>query len=319
MFFIKRLISLTALLLVACSATGLSLPASTAQPPFVPLPEPILEIDGIEGSSLRDPYGVAIDSQGNIYISDMGNTRVLKFDNLGKPLAAWDAKGSEDGQFNSMGFGGIAVDSNDNVFVVDNGNHRIQKFDSEGNFITKWGTEGIDDGQFVRAIGIAVDFEGNVYVTDDGNPYVQKFDNNGNFIMKWGGTGTGDGQFSHATGIVVDLQGNIFVADYENRRVQKFDPQGDFILTWKTGTDVDLTGIPEGLAVDSLGHVYVTDYSLGRLQAFDNNGNPLWAWSSDDTPGKSYFLRPTDVAFDAAGNIYVVSQAGKNVQIFPKP
>jgi hypothetical protein len=51
---------------------------------------------------------------------------------------------------------------------------------------------------------------------------------------------------------------------------------------------------------------------------FDNNGTPLWAWSME-TPSKSYFSWPSDVTLDMQGNIYVVSQAGNLLQVFPKP
>jgi tripartite motif-containing protein 71 len=231
---------------------------------------------------------------------------------------AGDAKGSGDGQFKSMGFGGLAVDSNDNVFVVDNGNRRIQKFDADGKFLTKWGSTGKGDGQFVRAIGIAVDSDGNVYVTDDGNPFVQKFDNNGQFIMKFGGNGTDDGQFSHATGIAVDSDEDIFVADYENKRVQKFDSAGTFIISWEMGRDIKTKGTPEAIAVDENGLVYVTDYAMGRMQVFDNDGKFLWAWGGKNVRD-SLFQRPVGIAFDGNGHIFIVNQSGNSVQAFNLP
>lgn len=231
---ISRLFVLGTLLLSACGvtpATPLPVPSSTATlnatqtPERDAMPEVLFEITN-EPDALQDPYGVAVNSDGKLYVSDAGHSRVLIFDNTGKLITKWDAHGSDNGQFNSFGFGGLVIDSNDNVFVVDNGNHRIQKFDKAGNFLLAWGSEGSEDGQFVRAIGIAIDSEDNVYVTDDGNPFVQKFDNSGSFLMKWGGLGSDDGQFTHATGIAVDAEGNVYVADYQQKRVQKFDPPG---------------------------------------------------------------------------------------------
>ena len=92
---------------------------------------------------MKDPYGIAINSEGNIYVTDVGNGRVLIFDGSGNLTSAWDAQGSSEGEFNSLGFGGLAIDSNDNVFVVDNGNHRIQKFDKDGNFLLQWAAKAV--------------------------------------------------------------------------------------------------------------------------------------------------------------------------------
>jgi tripartite motif-containing protein 71 len=267
---------------------------------------------------LTDPYGIALDSAGNIYINDAGNSRVVIFDGEGNFLSKWDKHGSGEGEFKSLGFGGIAIDANDNVFVVDNGNHRIQKFDQAGNFLLQWGSEGREDSQFIRAIGIAVDKDGNVYVTDDGNPFVQKFDNHGKFVMKFGGGGVDDGQFRHATGIAVDTQGNIFVADYQNKRVQKFNSAGEFIMLWRMGTDIKVSGVPEAIAVDSQGQIYITDYDFGRMQVFTNAGEFLWALSGKkimDNPLK----RPVGLAFDTKGHILIVNQSGNSVQVFNLP
>lgn len=312
-------------LLSACSGGAEALPTSTFTPdpptktPTIEVtmtPEKPVEIK-ITTEGMKDPYGVAVNSLGQIYVSDMGSNRVLVFDADGNLLAKWDKQGSAAGEFNTMGFGGLAIDANDNVFVVDNANFRIQKFDKDGKFLTQWGSEGTDDGQFVRAIGIAVDVDGNVYVTDDGNPFVQKFDNNGKFLMKFGGDGEGDGKFKHATGIAVDPQGIIYVADYETKFVQKFASDGTFLVSWKMGTDINIKGTPEGIAVDSAGNVYVTDYDLGRVQVFDAEGNPLRAFGDEhvlDNP----FRRPTAIAF-GNGKMYVVSQSGNKVSVIEQP
>ena len=259
------------------------------------MPDLILEINNAP-DVMKDPYGIALDSDGNMYVNDAGNGRVLVFDPSGTLIATWDKKGSGEGEFNSLGFGGIAI----------------------GKFILQFGSQGTDDGQFIRAIGIAVDSADNVYVTDDGNPFVQKFDSNGQFLMKWGGAGEGDGQFSHATGIAVDAQGNTFVADYENKRVQKFDPAGNFVVAWEMGEDLNVRSVPEAIAVDADGKVYVSDYALGRVQVFDNDGKFLWALSSENI-SKSLFKRPTGIALDSNGRIFIVNQAGNTVQVYKLP
>ena len=74
------------------------------------------------------PSGIAVDSSGNVYVSDYANNRIQKFSWDGTFITKWGTAGSGDGEFG--GFVGIAVDSSGNVYVPDLGNHRIQKFSS---------------------------------------------------------------------------------------------------------------------------------------------------------------------------------------------
>ena len=117
------------------------------------------------------PRGIAVDSSGNVYVVDMDNNRVQKFDSNGKFITKWGSYGNGDGQFSYPAY--IAVDTSGNVYVVDSG--RIQKFDSNGKFITKWGSEGSGEGHFSAPGGIAVDSSGNVYVADILNGSIQVF------------------------------------------------------------------------------------------------------------------------------------------------
>ncbi|HPI02463.1 MAG TPA: SBBP repeat-containing protein, partial [Candidatus Goldiibacteriota bacterium] len=72
------------------------------------------------------PYGVAVDSAGNVYVADYNNDRIQKFTSSGVFITKWGSYGNADGQFNSPR--GVAVDSAGNVYVADSGNNRVQKF-----------------------------------------------------------------------------------------------------------------------------------------------------------------------------------------------
>ncbi len=177
--------------------------------------------------------GVALDREGDVYVVDSANSRVLKFDSTGKFLMEWGSQGSGDGQFNMSLYydidrsGFVAVDSLGNVYVTEN--NRVQKFDSNGKFLTKWGTPGSGDGQFALALAIAIDPQDNVYVVDLYNNVVQKFDSNGKFLLKWGSPGSGEGQFKRPAAVAIDMQGNVLVADVDTGRLQKFDSNGKFL------------------------------------------------------------------------------------------
>jgi len=79
-----------------------------------------------EPGQLRSPWGIVVDGQGDVFVSDTGNQRVQKFDREGNFITQWGGFGNGPGQFNFPY--GIAVDARGSVFVVDSANTRVQQF-----------------------------------------------------------------------------------------------------------------------------------------------------------------------------------------------
>jgi len=163
-----------------------------------------------------DPYDVAVDRNGYVYISDEMNSQIQKFTADGQFVSKWGREGEGDkpgpGEFNSPR--GIDVDNDNFVYVADSQNHRIQKFTSDGNFVSEWGAEGSEDGNFDRPYGVATDTIGYIYVADTYNNRIQKFTADGQFITKWGISGSGDKEFKLPYSIAVDSKsGYVYVAD----------------------------------------------------------------------------------------------------------
>lgn len=132
--------------------------------------------NGISFGKFSQPLEIAIDSAGNVYVTDFTSVanKIQKFTANGTFITSWGSTGLGDAQF--INPGGLSVDSAGNVYVGDFGeNNRIQKFDSNGSFITKWGTPGSGDGQFMDPIALTVDSAGNVYIVDQGNSRIEVF------------------------------------------------------------------------------------------------------------------------------------------------
>lgn len=83
---------------------------------------------------------MAVNKDGNLYVTDHGNHRVQAYDKFGAFITEFGSKGTKDGQF--TGPTGIAVDQSGIVFVADWENHRIQVFSADGTFLAKFGTKG---------------------------------------------------------------------------------------------------------------------------------------------------------------------------------
>lgn len=198
-------------------------------------------------ASFNNPYAVATDASGNIYVADQLNHVIRKIDKTTGIISTIAGKGPD-----HSGYSGdngsptsatlnaprsIAVDNNGNIYISDTENNVIRKI-SNGIITTLAGT-GIagysGDGAVATHAklnmpqAIAVDGSGNVYFVDGNNNVIRKVDNNA-IITTYVGTGasgyTGDGgpankaTIANPWGIATDTHGNLYIADTNNATIR---------------------------------------------------------------------------------------------------
>jgi Streptogramin lyase len=140
-------------------------------------------------ASFNEPTNIAIDSSGNLYVSEYGSSSIRKItpDANVTTFAGTGSRGSNNGQGTSASFDrpyGLVFDSSSNLYVGDYGNHVIRKIDPSGNVTTFAGimdSSGFSDGQgtsasFYGPVGLTIDPQGNLYVTDQRNHSIRKID-----------------------------------------------------------------------------------------------------------------------------------------------
>jgi sugar lactone lactonase YvrE len=268
------------------------------------------------GARFSDPFGVAVDGAGNIYVADRGNDTIRRVtpegvvttlaghvplkDQYGYPVGDYvDGTGSVAG-FNYPT--GIAVDSAGNVYVADTLNHTIRKVTSTG---TNW---------------VMTTLAGNASIKDwTGAPAGDYAD----------GTGIA-ARFNFAQDVAVDSAGTLYVADQYNQAIRKVTPAG--LVTTPAGLPgtqgkADGTGsaarfaYPAGVAVDSAGNVYVADSSNKAIRKVTPAGVVTTLAglagsfvNADGTGSAARFNQPSGEAVDNAGNVYVADYGNNTIR-----
>ncbi|MBZ5630101.1 MAG: hypothetical protein LAO06_14675, partial [Acidobacteriia bacterium] len=291
------------------------------------------------------PYGVAVDSAGNLFIADTGNSRIRKVDAggtittvAGNGTAGYGGNGGPATSAELDLPFGVALDSAGNLFIADRGNARIRKVDASGTVTTvagngAYGYSG-DNGPATSAAlnnpwGVAVDSAGNLFIADTGNQRIRKVSTSGT-ITTVAGNGTqgysGDNgpatsaELNYPIGVAVDSAGNLYIADTYNDRIRKVDASGTITTVAGNGTQ-GYSGdngpatsaelyYPYSVAVDSAGNLYIVDSWNHGIRKVDASGtittvagNGTQGYSGDNTPATSAELNtPYGVAVDSAGN-----------------
>ena len=170
--------------------------------------------------SFWGPRDLAVDQEGNLYVTDTGNKRVQKFTPNGEFIQTWGGGGIIPGAFEEPV--GIDVDSQGNVYVADTWNRRIQKFDSNFNPLIQWNVVGWDSESVVNKPYIAIDGQNRIFISDPEGYRFIAYDSSGGILATWGQYGQDLSSVALPLGLEFDSEGNLWVADSDNNRIIKF-------------------------------------------------------------------------------------------------
>ena len=269
--------------------------------------------DGIlaTSSKLNNPYGVAVDSAGNVYIADTLNSLIRKI--------------TADGKINI--FAGLGYDGYNNpISIIANSTPIFNPY------------------------GMALYSDGSLYFSDNRNYIIRKITADGK-ISNFAGTAeksgfAGDGnpasfnaKFNSASGVAIDSAGNVYIGDTLNNRIRKIDSNSGLISTiagtgvagyaasqdGKAATSAKLNN-PRGVAVDSAGNVYIGDSGNNMIRKVDSSGiittiagTGTAGFSGDGgAPTAAQLNGPFGVAVDSAGNVYIADYGNSRIRMIDR-
>ncbi len=270
-------------------------------------------------AQLNMPWGLALDSAGNLYIADSGNNRVRKVSN---GVITTVSGGGVGVQLSNPT--GVAVDTSGNLYIADSGNNVVRKV-SGGVTVTVAGTGtpgGLGDGgpatsaQLNTPYDVAVDMLGNLYIADYGNNAVVKV------VLSSGILTTVFAlQEAEPVGVAVDGSGNLFFAAFGLSAVGEITTGGALSQIAGNGTagytgdggsapNAEFDG-PVDVAVDPTGNLYVADYYNDVVREVTAGiittaaGGPFGYVGDNGTATSALLFNPTSTAAGPGGAVYI--------------
>lgn len=271
--------------------------------------------------------GVAVDDEGNIFISHRSKNRIRK---IGKTGIITTVAGNGSAGFGgdggpalqaSLNFpAGLCLDKEGNLYVADRNNHRVRRIGKDGRITTVAGTGeagfGGDWGPAVQArlhfpSDVAMDAEGNLYISDRSNNRIRKVSAQGviTTVAGMGEAGFGgdygpavEALLKYPFGIHMDKEGNLYIADRGNNRIRRVSPDGIIITVAGDGTHFfsgdygpatrSSLAFPTDIVTDDRGNLYIADRNNNRVRKMD----PMGILTTVMGTGKSEFNGDNEIA-----------------------
>ncbi len=293
------------------------------------------------------PQGITVDRAGNIYVSDISNYRVTKWNSAGI-FQGWLGRGAtttgwHDTGSGQIGYAGsadeeyllpisVAIDASDNFFVSDYYTGFVTKYSSSSQFlgtvngvVSTWTTgnlafSGIESGKLYTPRHVTLDSSGNLYISEWYGNRVSKYQSDGTFVGWIGGGLSGwqttaraptsaatNGNFNYPMGLAVAANGDIYVADYNNNRIQVWNSDGVF------QSNIAVAGPNDVKLEVSSGTTYVWVTIANYIKKLGTDGSVITTIGGSGSGDGKISSNPRSIDFDNSGNIYLADASNSRV------
>lgn len=257
-----------------------------------------------QSQGLSKPFGLCLDENGNLIVTDTELGAVFLLDSSRKIWLRWNS-------IDKLRFAtpvGVAAGKG-SIYVADSGLGKVVAFTEKGKLL--W-----DSGeQFRRPTGVALG-QAKLFVADAEQHEVFICNLLGHIEGRFGKRGGAPGEFNSPTHISADPNGNIYVTDSLNCRIQIFDSQGRYLrAVGRAGDAPGCFSRPKGASADNLGHLFVVDALFDNFQIFDETGRLLLNVGESGSDRGEFWL-PNAIAINASNEIFVTDTYNHRIQVF---
>lgn len=261
---------------------------------------------------VNTPHDVSVDFRnGDVYVLDSGNKRVVVLDKTGQRLREFPVKVDQ-------AFGIALHPGGDFLVISDPGTRAVIKLDLNGKELARWAGQGSAPREFRWCRDVSVDAAGFIYVADTDNERGQKLDRDGNFVSFFQGPNDRVHGAFHPRAVEVNAKtGELYAAAAYANRIDRFDKELQFKGSFGGHEkDAGVLNTPRTLTVNPVnGDVYVGDWFDHRVRRFDATGRFIqafdgWLDGQTDRNGGPF---PATFAADPRSGMWV----SKEDQFFP--
>ena len=221
------------------------------------------------GDTLERLNGIAVNTEGQLVVTDNSGHCVYVFDKNGDCLRKTGGKGSNTGEFQYPN--GISFLNDNEVLIADSGNYRLQRLNIQtGTVVKSYGKKGRKKGEFSWPIDVTVDDEERIVVTERDNNRIQVMSKEGESIFTFGDKGPEKLLWPTCC---IPYQNRFLVSDTGNHCIKAFDQSGTFLYKFgKEGYQDGKFQTLYDLLVDSSNILLVCDFGNNQVQQFSLDG-----------------------------------------------
>ena len=258
---------------------------------------------------LKYPWGVAVNEQDEIAVSDTGNHKIHLFKSDGTHIKSFGEHGAQHGEFDWPC--GIVFHGANIVVAEQSKNSRVQELSRQGGYFRHFGGKGSLDHQLNYPTGLSIDSDGNIIVADKDNKLIKIFSADGQFLNKLGTEGSFTLPFH-----CIQHDNYVIASDKGDHCVKVFHRKGNFLYKFgKKGNADGEFNEPCCLIMNKAGHLLVCDSLNHRNQVFDLSGKFVTKFGTKGS-GIGEFDTPVSVAVLSDGKMVVTELRNSRIQIF---